>query len=462
MPLKNSRRLLQNICNMNVTNRDFNKELCTLAFPLALQSLLTALVSASDALMLGRLNQNAIAAVSLASQIAFVMSLFTGGLAGGASALISQYFGKGDTDGVKRFLTMAIRYSLIIGVIFFLAAFFMPTTLMSFFTDEEALINVGASYLKIVSFSYLFTALTMPYLVIMKIDGRVKESVAISAMTVIVDMTVDFFLIYGIGPVPALGADGSAYSTIAVEAIAFIWCKLSSHREGYIGTDFKYLFNFNKGYESDLWKIVLPMLASSLSWGLSITVHSFIIGHCGTDATAAYSVTNVAQQLTQCVTAGLATGSGIMIGKLLGDNQLDKAKAYGDRFWKIALLCGFFNIAVLCVIGPAVYFFYVLSVTAKQYLIVMILYSMLYMFAYSFNTIFTCGVFPAGGDAMYDAVSVGVATWLIALPLSLLGKFVFDWPVIPVYMVMCMDEIIKVPVLFLYSKKYIWLKNLTR
>lgn len=124
--------------------------------------------------------------------------------------------------------------------------------------------------------------------------------------------------------------------------------------------------------------------------------------------------------------------------------------------------CGFANVAILCVIGPAVYYFYVLEPMAKQYLVVMVLYSMLYMFAYSFNTIFTCGVFPAGGDAMYDAVSVGVATWLIAIPLSLLGLFVWNWPVIAVYMVMCMDEIIKVPVLYWYSKKYVWLKNLTR
>ena len=80
----------------------------------------------------------------------------------------------------------------------------------------------------------------------------------------------------------------------------------------------------------------------------------------------------------------------------------------------------------------------------------------------AFKTIFTCGLFPAGGDAMYDAVSVGVATWLIAIPLSLFGLFVWNWPIIAVYVVMCMDEIIKVPVLYWYSNKYVWLKNLTR
>lgn len=447
---------------MHINKKEFRKELLALAVPLALQNLLTALVGASDALMLGRLNQESIAAVSLANQVAFVMSLFASSVVGAASALISQYWGKGDRKGVERFMSMAVRYSMIVGFAFFLAAFLAPEFLMSFFTNEQEMISIGSGYLKIVSFSYLFNALSQPYLMGMKIDGRVKESLAISAVTVVVDMTVDFFLIYGIAGVPALGANGSAYSTIVVEMIAFLWCVIRSNQKNAIRPSAQYFLNFTKVFEQDLWKMTLPMLASGLAWGLSITAHSFIIGHCGTDATAAYSVSNVAQELIQGMAHGLAAGSGIMIGKLLGDNQLEKAKAYGDRCWWVALLCGFFNMALLGLVGPLVYAFYVLEPAAKQYLIYMLVYTTFYMFAYSFNTVFTCGVFPAGGDAMYDAISVGIATWLLALPLALLGLFVFHWPVMIIYMVMCMDEIIKVPALFLYSKRYVWLKNITR
>ena len=108
------------------------------------------------------------------------------------------------------------------------------------------------------------------------------------------------------------------------------------------------------------------------------------------------------------------------------------------------------------------YIFYVLEPLAKQYLVMMLAFNILYMFAYAFNTVFTCGVFPAGGDAKYDAVSVFFATWCFALPLSLIGCFVFHWPVMVVYIVMCADEIVKVPFLIPHYRKYIWLKNLTR
>lgn len=443
-------------------NKQFNKELMALAIPFALQGLLNSLVGATDALMLGRLTQESIAAVSLANQISFVMSLFMGAVVGAAGVLTSQYYGKKDFATVKRLLSMAIRYTLLITLVFAALAFFAPEQMMRIFTNEEELIRIGAGYLKIVSFSFVFNGLTQCYLMLMKIDGRAKMSVWISAVIVLVDMVADFFLIYGYGKIPALGANGTAYSTIIVELIAFVWCVIASYRKGRIHPDGKSLLSFSKVLEKDMIIIAMPMLASGLLWGLSISAHSAIIGRLGTDAAAAYSVTNVATSLIQCLSHGFANGSGIMIGGLLGQNRLEEAKDYGRRFWKVSLWCGFANMFLLCISGTLVYKFYVLEPLAKKYLLMMLAYNLLYMFAYSFNTIFTCGILPAGGDARYDAISVFIATWCIALPISVVGCFILKWPVMVVYMVMCADEIVKVPFLIPRYKKYYWLNNLTK
>ncbi len=448
---------------MNPTEKkQFNRELMTLAVPLALQNLLNALVGASDALMLGRLTQDAIAAVSLANQISFVMSLFNGAVIGAVSVLIAQYWGKKDYLNARRFLGMAVRYVAGISFVFFLLAFAVPEKLMAIFTPETELIRIGAGYLRIVSFSYLFAGVSQCFLMMMKVSGFAKMSVWISAVTVAVDMGVDFFLIYGIGPFPRLEANGSAWSTIAVEAIALFWCLIWAQKKKDVRLDRKTLFFFSKAYERDAWKIIPGMLASALSWGLSMTMHSFILGHLGTDATAAYSVTGVAQQLIQCLTNGLAAGGGIMIGQLLGQNQLEKAKAYGKQFWRVALWSGLINIGLIGAVGPVVYFFYVLEPQAKIYLIQMLIFHAAYMFALSYNSVFTVGVFPAGGDSKYDAVSVFFATGCFSIPLALLGCFVFHWPVMWVYIVMCLDEIVKVPFIKRHYDKYIWLQNLTR
>jgi len=441
---------------------EFNRELKALAIPFGLQILLNSLVGASDALMLGRLTQEAIAAVSLANQITFIMSLFSGAVGGSVGVLIAQYYGKGDEKTVRNLLSMALRYTFVIALIFFAAASFMPRQLMMVFTNEEALINIGAGYLRIVAFSYVFNCLSQCYLILMKTDGRAKISVYISAVTVVVDMVADFFLIYGFGKIPALGANGSAYSTIAVEIMAFVWVVIASYKKGRIHPTFESMTFFNKELEVDMLKLAAPMLGSGLAWGLSISAHSSIMGHLGTDATAAYSVTGVATSLIQCVSHGFANGSAIMLGKLLGNNEIEKAKEYGLRFWKVSIYCGLINVVLLSIVGPLVYFFYVLEPLAKTYLMQMIAYNLLYMFAYAFNTVFTCGVLPAGGDARYDAISVFIATWCIALPISAFGCFVLHWPVMVVYMVMCADEICKFPFLIPRYKKYYWLNNLTR
>ena len=441
--------------------KEFNKQLMGLAVPLALQNLLTALVGASDALMLGRLTQDAIAAVSLANQIAFVMSLFYGVAIVAASVLVSQYWGKKDFLNARRFLGMAIRYAFVIGVIFTIGAYFFAEQLLGILTNEPELIRIGADYLRIVCFSYIFTAVLRCFLMIMKISGHAKLSVWISVLTVTVDMGADFFLIYGFGKIPALGANGSAYSTIAVEFIALTWCVIWAQRNKEIRLGKDTLFHFSKANERKLWKIIPGMMLSSLAWGFSIPMHSFFLGHLGTAATAAAAVATVAQQLIQGLTHGLSTGIGIMIGKLLGQNKLDQAKKYGARSWNVALFSGLVNVLLLGIAGPLVYVFYVLEPQAKEYLIQMLIFLAFYMVAFAYNTIITCGVFPAGGDSMYDGVSVLVATWCFAIPLALIACFVLHLPVIVVYVVMCLDEIVKVPFIKWRYNKYIWLKNLT-
>ncbi len=442
--------------------RIFNKELMALAIPLGLQQLLNALVGATDALILGRLTQEAIAAVSLANQISFIMSLFNGTVIGAAGIMIAQYWGKKDYKKVKRFLGMAIRYVLVISIVFSVLAYFLPEQLMSIFTPEKELISIGAGYLKIVSFSYVLAGISQCFLMIMKISGFAKMSVWISAMTVVTDVIADLFLVYGFGGCKGFGANGTAYSTVLVEVIALLWCAIWSLKKDEVRVGFHDLTEVSKIFEQDMWKLIPGMLASSLSWGLSISVHSLIIGHLGTDASAAYSVTNVTQQLIQCLSHGLSSGAGIMIGQQLGTNHLEKAKQYGSRFWKISFISGLVNICLICVVGFCAYIFYVLEPQAKRYLVQMLVISAFYMFAFAYNTIITCGVFPAGGDSKYDAISVLFATWCFAIPLSLLGCFVFHWPIMVVYVAMCLDEIVKVPFIKKRYDKYIWLKNLTR
>ena len=442
--------------------REFYKELFSLAIPIGLQSLLVALIGATDALMLGRLHQDAVSAVSIANQIVFIMNLFIGAVVGGGGALIAQYWGKNDRTMVKNLFCMILKWSLGISFVFFALAMIMPEKLMRIYTPDQNLIKIGASYLRAVGTSYLFSGVTQCYYLKMKIEGQASKSVIISVVTLITDVVLDIFLIYGIAGMQGLGANGSAYSTVAVELIALVWCIVLSHRKDSIRPDWQGLKWHSADITKDWIKIVLPMLGSSMAWGLSISMHSLIMGHLGSDATAAASITSVVQELVTCVCKGISAGTGIIIGKLLGQNLFDKAKVYGRKLCHISFWVGGIHMLLLCALGPIMTVFFVLSETAQQYLIAMLVFSGFYVFAYSINTVVVCGIFPAGGDSRYDAISVFFATWCFAIPLALLGKFVFNWPVMVVYILMCLDEIVKLPWVYPRYKKFLWLNNLTR
>ena len=442
--------------------REFYKELFALAIPIGLQNLLVALIGATDALMLGRLTQDSVSAVSLANQIVFIMNLFIGAVVGGGGALIAQYWGKGDRTMVKNLFCMILKWAIGISLVFFALAMFIPEILMRIYTPESALIEIGSSYLRAVGLSYLFSGITQCYYLKMKVEGKASKSVIISVVTLVTDVVLDLFLIYGLAGVPKLGANGSAYSTVVVEFIGLVWCIVESHKGDSIHPDWQGLKWFSAEVTKDFMKLALPMLGSSLAWGLGFSMHSLIMGHLGSDATAAASIASVVQEIVTCVCKGISAGAGIIIGKLLGQNLFDKAKIYGRKFCHVSFWVGGIHMLLLFIIGPILAYFFVLTETARMYLIMMLLFMALYVFAYSVNTVVVCGIFPAGGDAKYDAVSVFFASWCFSLPLALLGTFVFDLPVIVVYILMCADEIVKLPWVYPRYKKYLWLKNLTR
>ena len=442
--------------------KEFYKELLALAIPIGLQNLLIALIGATDALMLGRLTQDSVAAVSLANQIVFIMNLFIGAVVGGGGALIAQYWGKGDRTMVKNLFCMMLKWAAGISLVFFALAMFIPHILMRIYTPEPALIEIGASYLRAVSISYLFGGITQCYYLKMKVEGKASKSVIISVVTLVTDVVLDLFLIYGYAGVPKLGANGSAYSTVIVECIGLIWCIIESHRKDSVRPDLQGFKWSSKAVTKDFMKIATPMLGSSLAWGLGFSMHSLIMGHLGSDATAAASITSVVQEIVTCVCKGISAGAGIIIGKLLGQELFDKAKIYGRKLCHVSFWVGGIHMILLCMIGPLLAYFFVLTDTAREYLICMLLFMALYVFAYSINTVVVCGIFPAGGDAKYDAISVFFASWCFALPLALLGTFVLDLPVMVVYILMCADEIVKLPWVYPRYKKYLWLNNLTR
>lgn len=452
--------------NKNMQNKDsetFYKKLFSLVLPLALQNLMSAIVSASDAIMLGFLNQESLSAVSLATQVQFVLNLFFAALTIGTTILAAQYWGKGDIPAVEKTLGISTRFSMMISFLFFAAALGCPSLLMRIFTNEETLIQLGIPYLRIVSFSYLLMGFSQIYLCIMKNSGRTLRSTIYSSTAMVLNLILNAMLIFGLMGLPALGIEGAAYATLTARVVELALVLIENGKCDSVKIRPAYILKADKTLQKDFVKYTLPMLLNELAWGCGFTMFSVIMGHLGSDAVAANSVANIVKNIIACVCLGLGTGSGIMVGNELGHGDMERAKLYGDRLARLSIILGAITGGIILLCIPLIMrLTFTLSDTAAGYLRIMLLVCSYYIIGKSINSTVIAGIFPAGSDTCFGLICDTVTMWCVVVPAGLIAAFVLRLPVIGVYLVLNTDEIIKLPVVYWYYKKYKWLKNITR
>ena len=440
----------------------FYKKLWSLAFPIALQSLMLATVAAMDALMLGSLDQNSMSAVSLATQVQFIQNMVLGSIVSGIAILGAQYWGKGDKKTLNDIFCMSLRLGGLVSVAFFVGCVFFPRYLMLIFTNEEVLIELGIRYLRIAGWSYLLTGISQCYLAIMKVSEHAAQAARVSVTISVLDIVLNAVFIFGLFGLPAMGIEGAAVSTVFSRVLELAWVMICSYRKTYIHPQWRGLFRRNRLLARDFAKCTLPILGASLAWGIGFASYSAFMGHLGTDATAANSVAAVIRDLVCCLCNGLASGGGILVGNELGAGKLKKGKLYGDRLVKLAFIAGALSTGLMLLVTPLILRFVKLTGGAQDYLLGMMLIMAFYMIGRAVNTIIINGIFAAGGDTMFDMYSLAVVMWGIAIPLAAAGTFFLDWPVLVVYACTCLDEVGKIPWVLIHYRKYKWVKDLTR
>lgn len=440
----------------------FYKSLIAMVLPIALQNFMSAAVSASDAVMLGFIEQDALSAVSLASQINFIYNLFIMIFTISTTMLAAQYWGKGDRSTVEKILGFSLKLSCAVSLIFTLCTLFIPDLLMRIFTGETTLIGMGAGYLRTVSPSFLLMGFSQVYLCIMKNSGRTTKSTIIGSSAMILNVVFNGALIYGIGPIPAMGITGAAAATVAARFIEAVWTLIESSREGRIKIRMEFLLRTDKFLRSDYIKNAVPVLCNYLVWGCGFTMYSVIMGHLGSDAVAANSIANIMKNLIICVCSGLGSAGGILVGNELGRGNLDAARQNGGRVVRLSLICGVLSGAALLALAPLITSLADLTDTARTYLQGMLLMCSYYVIGKSVNATTIGGIFCAGGDAKFGFTCDSVVMWLIMVPAGLLSAFALNLPVLAVYFILSLDEIIKIPVMATHYRKYKWVKNLTR
>ena len=444
---------------MDERKRSLRKEIVRLALPIALQQFMTALVGACDAIMLGKLSQDAMSAVSLATQVTFVFNLFMFAFMAGENMFVAQYYGKGDYTGISQVFSLVTKICGCIAVVFLAGTLFFPEQLMRILTNEETLIVLGSEYLRVIGISYVFSGIAQIFLAIMKNCGAVNMSTLINGGMVILNIALNAVFIFGLSGFPKMGIKGAALATVLATVVQFLWsvgyvlCRIRAVKFSLRSCEKKLFGRF--------WQKTVPLLINNLAWGIGFSMYSVIMGHLGTDAVAANGIANISKNLVVCFCLGLGNAGSIIVGNRLGADRLQEAKEVGETLTKTAIIAGIVSGIVLIALSPFITKMVDLTPTARGYLQKMLLISSYYIAGKSVNCMTIGGIFAAGGDSKFGMLCDSVTLWCIIVPLGCICAFILKLPVMVVYFVLNLDEIIKLPVVYKHYKKYKWIKNLT-
>ena len=444
---------------MDERKRSLRKEIVRLALPIALQQFMTALVGACDAIMLGKLSQDAMSAVSLATQVTFVFNLFMFAFMAGENMFVAQYYGKGDYTGISQVFSLVTKICGCIAVVFLAGTLFFPEQLMRILTNEETLIVLGSEYLRVIGISYVFSGIAQIFLAIMKNCGAVNMSTLINGVMVILNIALNAVFIFGLSGFPKMGIKGAALATVLATVVQFLWsvgyvlCRIRAVKFSLRSCEKKLFGRF--------WQKTVPLLINNLAWGIGFSMYSVIMGHLGTDAVAANGIANISKNLVVCFCLGLGNAGSIIVGNRLGADRLQEAKEVGETLTKTAIIAGIVSGLVLIALSPFITKMVGLTPTARGYLQKMLLISSYYIAGKSVNCMTIGGIFAAGGDSKFGMLCDSVTLWCIIVPLGCICAFILKLPVMVVYFVLNLDEIIKLPVVYKHYKKYKWIKNLT-
>ncbi len=447
--------------NLSTESKIFYKSVFALVLPMAIQNLINVAVTSADVIMLGKVGETALSGSSLAGQVQFILTLFFFGLTSGAAILTAQYWGKGDTRTIEIVMGIALRFALIVGVIFTAAVLLFPYPIMRIFSPEEDVIREGVRYLRVVAPSYLFMSVTIIYLNIMRSVERVIISTVVYLVSLFLNIILNAIFIFGLLGCPAMGIAGAALGTTIARGAELAIVLLYSARNKVVRLRVRDIFVHDKLLLSDFIRI-LPVTLNELMWGAGISMNAVIIGHMGSSAVAANSVAQVTRNLATVVAFGIANAAAIMIGKENREIDYGRAEDYANRFVKLTLAAGVAGGLIILLVRPIVMATMNVTPEAHRYMSVMMLIMSYYVIAQAYNTTMVVGIFRAGGDAKFGLIMDVSTMWGGSILLGAIFAFVFHWSVPAVYAVIMGDELIKVPLTTIRYKSKKWLRNVTR
>lgn len=442
--------------------KNFYRNFLKLCSMLVLQNVVTLSVNLADNIMLGAFSETALSGVTTVNQVQFVFQQLLMALGDGLVIFGSQYWGKKETEPVRKINAWAMRTGIFIALILFLLASFFPRQLLGLFTTDQTIIEAGLSYLAIIRFTYFFFAVTQILLATLRCVEIAGIAFGLSVMTLVINCSINWILIYGHFGAPRMGAAGAAVGTLTARIpeicvlITYI-CKKQSwigiHIRDYLQTDWK----FGQKY----YKVVCPLLVIQGLWGVNTALQTAILGHMTAAAIAVNSAASNLFLMVKSAAVGAASAASVTMGKTIGSGDLKLAKLYSKKLQKLFVFMGIICGVLLFFIRIPVLSLYQLSPETREMANTFLIILSVVMVGISYQMPTNGGIIRGSGSIAYSMKVDLISTWAIVIPLSMFMAFVVKAS--PAIVVCCLnaDQIFKCVPAFLKCNYGHWIKTMT-
>lgn len=443
-------------------DRSFYRSLVTLAVPISLQNLVTFAVSFADNVMIGSLGDDAISGVYIGGQLQSVLQMFVGGIEGAILILAAQYWGKKDTQSIRKVVSIGIKFALAVGLLSSLVAVLFPQWVIRAFTTEPGVIQEGAAYVQIVGFTYLFFSVSQVMIAAMRSVETARIGLYISCMALVINVCLNYVFIFGHFGFPAMGVRGAALATlvsrilemcVGIGYVFFVDKKLRFGLKDLLHTDLQLL--------RDFIRYGLPVIGGQVVWAINSLANTKILGYYSAGVIAAASITGMLHNLVYVWMNGMSSAVGIITGKTVGAGQYEKMKEYSKTVQMIFLFVGLISGAAVFLARDGFISLYNASPEAQAY-------SRQFINVISVTIIGTCyqaaclfGLVKSGGDISFVFKNDTIFVFLVVIPSSLLAMWLGAPPWVVFACLKC-DQILKCFVAIVKINRYNWMKNLTR
>ena len=442
-------------------DKAFFRAMLALAVPVAFQQLITAGLNMIDVLMVGQLGETSVAALGLANQIFFLLILFLFGTTSGMAIFTAQYWGKGDTEQIHHVLGICLTISVSVAALFSLAATLIPEKLMGFYTEDPEVIKLGSDYLRIVGLSYVFMAISVSYISVLRSITQVKMTVIVATIALALKTVIAYVLIFGHFGFPALGVRGAAIGTSIGWAFECLLLLILVYvLKTPLAAKLSSLFQFTRPFLFKVLKTSMPAAVNEILWSFGITTYTAVYARIGTDSIAAININATIEELVFVLFIGLGNACSVMVGNKIGEGDKDLAFEYSRRITILGVLSALLGGVFVFFIRDVVVGLYELSPSAAFNLRNIMLVYALSAWLRVFNFMLFIGALRAGGDTRYAMFTELFSIWLIGVPAALIGGFVLHYPVYIVYAMVLLEEAAKALIIFRRYLSRKWIHDL--